>query len=151
MLYIFIWLLLLVLSYQYDYLRREKNKSFCYVVILILFILIAGLRYRMGVDSIRYERGFMNYPTIDDLSAHDFIYSSHQPLYLIFCSFVRFLSDEFWVMQMLHSLLVNVVVFRLFRLNLKISSYPFYYIPSFCTWAFCLKLCESHVQSVCYC
>lgn len=110
-------MLLLVLSYQYDYLRKGKNKSFWYGFILIVFILIAGLRYRLGVDSIRYEQGFMNYPTIDDLSVFDFLYSSHQPLYLILCSFARFLSDEFWVMQMLHSLLVNVVVFRFFRLN----------------------------------
>ena len=117
MIYIIVLLTLIVLSYRYDYLKKTKNKKIWYYVTLIVFILIAGLRYRIGLDSVRYEIGYKFYPSIDELTAYDFINSSHQPLYFLLSATARSISDEFWVLQMLHSILVNVVIFRFFRLN----------------------------------
>ena len=119
MIYIIVLIALIVLSYQYDYLKKNKHKQLWYYIMLILFILIAGLRYRIGVDSIRYDRGFAFYPSLCNLAADDFIYSSYQPLYILLTAIARSFSDEFWMLQLLHSVLVNVVVFRFFRLNTK--------------------------------
>ena len=130
MIYIIIIVALIILSYQYDYLKRTKHKKQWYYIILLVFILIAGLRYRIGVDSIRYESGFKFYPSLDELTAYDFVSSSHQPLYLLLSATARYISDEFWVMQLFHSILVNVVVFRFLRFNTKniFISILFYFI-----------------------
>ena len=119
MIYITVIVILLMLSYQYDFLKKTKHKELWYFIMLLVFILIAGFRYRIGVDSIRYERAFRFYPTIDELTTYDFINGPHQPLYMLLSATARLISDEFWVMQMFHSILVNAIIFRFFRLNTK--------------------------------
>ena len=136
MVYIVVIFILLLLTYRYDYLKKTKDKQLWYYIMLLVFILIAGLRYRIGVDSIRYESAFRFYPSLDELTVVDLTNGSHQPLYLLLSSTVRSISEEFWVMQIFHSILVNVIVFRFFRLNTKhiflsILLYFVFYYSSF--------------------
>lgn len=130
MVYLLVIIALIILSYQYDYLKKTNHKKMWYFIMLLVFILIAGLRYRLGVDSIRYERGFTFYPSLSELTSYDLFLSSHQPLYMLLSATARSISEEFWVLQMLHSILVNVVVFRFLRLNTKniFISILFYFI-----------------------
>lgn len=119
MIYIVVLIALLILSYHYDFLQKVKHKKLWYYIILIVLILIAGLRYRIGVDTIRYEGHFADIPTFSTLTLDDFTYTSHQPLYFILEVFAKSISDDFWVMQLLHSILVNTVLLRFFRLNTR--------------------------------
>ncbi len=111
MLYLIIFILLLVLSYRYDYCGKEKGRTVWIWVVLLLFILIAGLRYRIGTDSIRYETYFTrNCPVIEDLAMHDFQKTRFAPLYIILNSIVRTFTDDFMVFQFIHATIVCSVM-----------------------------------------
>lgn len=119
MIYIAILILLIILSYNYDYQKKDKGKSFWFNTVLIILILVAGLRYRLGVDTIRYEMSFSDIPTLSNLIGFDFDKENYDPLYLILSSLARTISSEFWVMQLLQAILVNTVIFRFIKLNTK--------------------------------
>lgn len=118
MIYFIVFVILLYFSYRFDYIGEKKYKKKCYYLVLILLILIAGLRYRLGVDTIRYESSFQWIPNIFDLTFSDFD-NKYDPFYLIFSSISKTLSPEFWVMQILQATLVNVIVFRFIKRNIN--------------------------------
>ncbi len=114
MLYISILILLFILSYHYDYCSASKGKITWYVLTLIIFILIAGLRYRLGVDAIRYENGYLDMPTLSELADFDFDSTRYAPGYVVFHAIARSISDEWVAMQFLQAIYVNGVIFWFF-------------------------------------
>ena len=119
MIYLLIGIYLLFLSYYYDFKGHCRRKWFHYGVILLTLILVAGLRYHIGLDSQRYEARFQTLPKLNQLSIEEFSESAYDPLYLLMASFCRTISDEFWVLQLAQAILVNVVFLRFFRKNTK--------------------------------
>lgn len=111
MLYLSIVIILLVLTYFYDYRRIERGRMVWFFVMLVIFILVAGLRYRLGTDSIRYERYFVYGPTLAELRQSDFISTRFSPLYIIFSASLRSITDQFVVFQIFHAIIVNSVIF----------------------------------------
>lgn len=120
MFYIFLILLLVFLSYYYDYRRETKNKSIWIYFLLFLFIIMAGLRYRMGYDTIVYERKFEYLPFLSQY--FDFDYETYgQELttfgrgFLFLGAFSKSILNEFFFLQLLQSTLVNTLIFFFFR------------------------------------
>ena len=111
MIYLFILVLLFYYTYYFDYLGRRKQRDVAYLFVLVIFILLAGFRYRLGVDTIRYESNFANIPTLTELGKVDFSEENYDPFYYILSIFAKTISSDFWVMQMLQASLVNVVIF----------------------------------------
>ena len=68
MLYILIFIILLYFVYKYDYKGKKSKKWTNYYILMIVLIVIAGLRYRLGIDSIRYEEQYKDFPTLGELS-----------------------------------------------------------------------------------
>lgn len=114
MLYISILILLFILSYHYDYCSASKGKITWYVLTLIIFILIAGLRYQLGVDAIRYESGYLSMPTLSELPNFDFDSTRYAPGYVVFHAIARSISDEWVAMQFLQAIYVNGIIFWFF-------------------------------------
>lgn len=129
MIYLIVFILLSIFTYHFDYCKKQKYKLFSYTFILILLILIAGFRYRLGVDSIRYENNFKWVPTLFDLQLSDFEDSKFDPLYFLLSSFAKTLCSDFWCLQLLQACLVNIVIFRFIRKNTEniFFSVLFYY------------------------
>lgn len=119
MLYIVILLLLILLSYNYDYLQKKQGKYAWYSIVLVIFVLVAGLRYRIGLDTIRYMSSFQKIPDLFDIGSVDFDSENYDPLYFLLSSLAKTIYDDFYIMQFLQAILVNVVVFRFIRLNTK--------------------------------
>lgn len=119
MLYLTIFIVLLYLSYKYDYYHHTRGRKEWYMVMLITFILVAGLRYRLGVDSTRYEYGYLDLPTLSELFSGNFdADDSHYGMGYIFLNAIaRSLSDDFTMMQFLQAIYVNVIIFWFFRKN----------------------------------
>lgn len=114
MLYASIIFLLLILSYFYDYLGCQRGRVQWYSIVLLLFILVAGLRYQLGIDSIRYERIFASMPELSELSSYDFSQSRFGIGYIVFNAIARSVSDDFVAMQFLQAIYVNCVIFWFF-------------------------------------
>lgn len=119
MIYLVIACYILFLSYYYDFSGHIKGKKYHYAICLVSLILLAGFRYRLGIDSIRYEYAYNKLPYLSQLTIIDFKESRYDPLFLLLSSFARTISEEFWVLQMMQAILVNVIFFRFFKKNTR--------------------------------
>ena len=119
MIYLVLFIFFICLSYNFDYLDKKRNKNLYFYLSLIILILLAGFRYRIGLDTVRYEYLHESAPLLSNLNKSAFEDSSFDPLYLILSSIAKTISPDFWVLQILQSILVNTIVFRFIRLNTK--------------------------------
>lgn len=112
MIYIITIIILLLLSFRYDINGKTKNKDFWYNVMLVVFILIAGLRWRLGVDTPNYLGDFYHrYPTFEDFSFDDYgIVKS--PFFVLINSIVKSFGGRFYIVQLIQATIVNVLVFK---------------------------------------
>ena len=123
MLYIIILFYILFLIWKYDVRRLTNDKWMHYGIVLLIFILVAGLSYRLGVDSLRYEFYFYDSfeYTWDGLFKH--MTKSHgEPLFVLTNLLVKDSFGEFFVSRLIMSVLYHSVFFWFVR---KHSSAPF--------------------------
>lgn len=122
MIYLFVLILLLCLSFRYDINGKTKYRDQWYWVILIIFILIAGLRYRIGIDTPRYMFYFYHdYPTIDKFSFKEY-YIGKDPFYVLLNSVVHSLGGRFYMVQLIQAAFVNILILNYMK---KHSEYLF--------------------------
>lgn len=133
MIYIVILLLLLYLSYNYDICGKERNREFWYVTVLCVFILLAGLRWRVGIDTIRYTFHFYyDYPSLDHFSFKDYGLGTN-PLFVFLNSLVKTLGGRFFIVQLVQAAFVNVLIMNYFKKHTKyiFTCAVFYFCISF--------------------
>lgn len=111
MIFIITFILLLALCYVYDYRGTERGKSFWWIFTLILLICIAGFRYEIGADSIRYEFGYDRLPTLSTITAKDFENTRYAPLYILLSAACRSVTTEFVLLQFVLAIFVNTTFF----------------------------------------
>ena len=139
MIYLVIFFILVCFAYRYDYLGRKAYRLNTYYLVLFLLIVVAGFRYRVGLDTIRYESAFRWLPALWELRWDDFADNNYDPLYLIFSSLAKSFSSEFWVMQLMQAVLVNVVVFSFIK---KHTSHIFFAALLYYVFLYLNFMCE---------
>lgn len=112
MIYICILILLLFLSYRFDICRKKEGyKISCYFVILI-FILLAGLRWRLGLDTPSYLNTFYKWtPRLDEFRLSD-LSIGDKPLWRLLNSVVYTYWGRFYVVQLIQATFVNILVYK---------------------------------------
>lgn len=111
-LYIIIIIQLVLCAIIYDIKGRTKRKDFWMWFTLLSFICLAGFRYRMGTDSIFYENDFADYPKLWELNFTFFTQNTkYAPLYIIFNSLLRSITDLFFIVQFIHAAIINGAIF----------------------------------------
>ena len=106
-------------SYLYDYKAYKKRDQECFFFILLIFILLGGLRYRMGTDTVIYEYHYSSFPNLWNFFG--FNYNTDPGLsrfgkgYLFIGSITKTFSDEFFLILLVQSIFVNSVVFFFLR------------------------------------
>lgn len=119
MIYIIILILIIILAFRYDICGRRKFRIPCYYAMLLVFILVAGLRWRVGLDTVNYLGKFYHYtPTLEDYSFNIF----QSPLFILINSLVKTLGGRFYVVQLIHATFINILIFKYIA---KHSSYIF--------------------------
>lgn len=122
MIYLIVLILLVYLSFIYDIREKTKNRDFWYRFVLIVFILIAGLRWRLGVDTPNYlEFFYYRYPTLGKFSFTDYGIGK-DPFYVLINSVVKTFGGRFFIVQLIQASIVNVLMFKYIE---KHSSYFF--------------------------
>lgn len=95
-----------------------------YLFLLLINILLFGLRYRVGGDTLNYMQFFSKRcPTIDGLTLYNFADSTTAPLFIILMSICKTIYNDFVLFQMVHSIVLNCAVFYFLR---KHSGNPFF-------------------------
>lgn len=115
MIYVVIILLLMVCVYLYDYRRMRSYKNVVLNILLCVFTLLAGLRYRIGTDTISYMDFFDTVPNLLDLRLSDFSNTRYAPLAFLSFSLVKTFSSSFVVYQLMISFIVNYSVIRFIK------------------------------------
>ncbi len=134
MIYFVVLFLLLLLSVRYDINGKTKYRDQWYYAVLVLLILIAGLRFRLGEDTINYIYSFYhNTPNIRDLSVDYFLTSKDSPLWILLNSFVKTIGGRFYWVQIVQAAIVNTLILNYFK---KHSSYLFACIAIFFLWKY---------------
>lgn len=106
MLMYLILILICVLVFVDVYGLRYPREAI-YLPIVCGLILISAFRYRLGIDSIRYEEIYSDIPTIFNLKFDDFLTVQYEPLWIVFCSILRSVSDSFFFLQLVHAIIIN--------------------------------------------
>lgn len=120
MIYLIPMLLMVVGIYLYDYRQQERGKILLWILLLIILVCIAGFRYRMGIDSIKYENYYhWQQHTLAELRADDFKDTRFAPGYVILSTICRTITYEFMLMQFVVSIAINSVVFYFFWKNTR--------------------------------
>lgn len=115
MVYLAALVLILIPFFKFDILKKGGNEKLWYYICLSALTLIAGLRYRVGGDTLGYMVHFETYPTIAELSEFDFKGAYYTPLWYVYNAIFKSLGDSFYVFQIVQAFLVNLAFFRFFK------------------------------------
>ena len=117
-LYIFPILVILYAIIQYD-IANHKNgcENIIWHGLYIYFIILLGLRYGVGGDTINYMNDYIWRQPLS--SWKPTLLDSFQPGYTFLCAIAKSLSDEFYVFQFLHAFLFNSLLFVFISKNSK--------------------------------
>lgn len=116
MIYLFVLILLILFTLHYDFNGIKPDISLK-IFLWIVFVLLAGLRYRVGGDTLGYMDYFTGIPVLSDLTAEFFKKDEYQPLWVLFCSVCKTISKDFTFFQIVHAIIINSVVFRFINKN----------------------------------
>lgn len=119
MIYFIPLLLILTGCYLYDYRKNQKGRLLLWIILLIIFICIPGFRYRMGGDTIQYERFYEMVHTLGNLRLEDFKATRYAPGYILLNSICKTITDDFMMLQFVVSTIVNSVIFYFFWKNTR--------------------------------
>ena len=112
MIYLLTVVMLLIFVLRYDINGRIQYRNECYFVMLLIFILIAGLRYRLGIDTTRYlTRFYYETPKLQDFKWGEWELGT-DPLFTLLNSVVLTFGGKFYVVQLLHAAFVNTLFFK---------------------------------------
>lgn len=80
-----------------------------YWIFVILLIMLGGFRYKLGIDSIRYEDMQLTQPTLASLSKNDLDESRFGMGWMFFASFAKSLNASFVCLTLLHAIYINSI------------------------------------------
>lgn len=138
MIYILIIILLLFLSYHYDMVGNTKDRNLWYKIVLIILICLAGMRWRIGVDTSHGIYAFYH----KNCLIQDYFRSyslTEYPLWRFLSSFVYSIGGRFFWIQFIEAAFVNILVFKYIR---KHSEYIFTCVLFYFIWmyrAYCFE------------
>lgn len=134
MIYFIILILLLIPVIVYDVVGYNKGMNGWYVFEFTILVLLAGLRYRVGGDTLFYMNFFDNYPKLNELSGFDFIGAEFNPLWYVFNAICKSISDDFTTFQIIQAIVVNSVFFWFFKKYTKyyFSAILMYFFAYYC-------------------
>ena len=149
MIYLTVAILLVLLSLRYDINGKERYKLFCYHSMMILLILIAGLRYRLGIDTPNYLNMFYRiFPSLDEFHWKDYPFGE-DPLYVLINSIVKSLGGRFYVVQLIQATFVNILVFRYIKKHTPyLFTTLFFYFTIYCYFEFNMEIMRGGMSIV---
>ena len=113
MTYLIAFVLILYFWVLVDIKKYVKLRTIGLIVCTLVLVLIAGLRYRVGGDSLHYMDIYPAMPTFAQLKETDFS-EGYGPLWYLFCAISKVFGNNFVCLQILHAVIVNVTFLCVF-------------------------------------
>ena len=112
MIYILLFVVFLYFVGKYDFcIRPTKSKKHSIIISCIILILIAGLRYRVGTDTLIYTDEYFNFKTLNALSIDDLLsHTRYRPGWIVLTSFFKTIGASLYVYQICIAAIINVSI-----------------------------------------
>lgn len=149
--YLIVLIILLIPLFFKQRQSSIKYNSYYWFEFFVLFLLM-GLRFRVGGDSLRYELYYSYTPNLKELFAQGIWFTNEgfQPLWALFQATCKSISDDFVVVQIIHSFVVNGVIFYFVKKNIE-NRFTFnilYYLLSY--FYFNTEIMRESLAVVCF-
>lgn len=116
MVYICLFLIVIYGVVKYDSDDSiNKGKNIYFYFCLLFIILLAGLRYKTGADTINYHYNYSSWPDLSKLTHYHITESRYNILFIYFWSLCKSICSEVWFYQIIHSTIVNTVFLFYFK------------------------------------
>lgn len=123
--YLITFFVAILFVYKYDIKQKKKYRETAYFILFVLAVLIAGCRYVVGGDTVRYMRFWEYYPTFSD-GVDLFSYVLFDPFWLLLNVCCKSLCDDFIFFQFVHAILLNGILFYgVFKRQVYFKAHPF--------------------------
>lgn len=119
MLYLTIIIYLILSALIYDFIEIKNGKNINFYVIYILFICLSGFRYYVGGDTFNYIYQHNFIPTLSELPHTNIGVTKFSPLWLLLSSTAKSITDSFILVQFIHAIIVNSVIFKFIKDNTR--------------------------------
>ena len=134
MIYFAVLFLLVILTIRYDINGKTEYRDQWYNAVLAILVLIAGLRFRLGEDTINYIYMFYHdTPHLSDININILLSSDQPPLWILLNSIVKTFGGRFFVVQLIQAAILNTLMLKYFK---KHSPYPFACIALYFLWRY---------------
>ena len=133
MIYFIVLIILLFFAFIYDFANTKVGRKIAYYSILIGLICLSGFRYRVGGDTLSYMLTYPNMPNLKQLGNFDYIDLKLQPLWVLLVSISKSVTEEFYMLQLFHAIIINTLIFSFIKTNTKyiFTAILLYYIGYF--------------------
>ena len=112
--YIVVLLILIIGAFYFDTKKESRQKVLWFVLEWLILVLLAGLRYKVGGDTIVYQNNYESlyspWDVFDSQKAADW-----GILWQLFVALCRFISKDFTFLQIFHAIVVNTIFLWFFR------------------------------------
>lgn len=112
MTYLFVLLTLAAFALVHDVLNVREGRTVSYWGSYLILVSVAGLRYKVGGDTYNYMYMHEFLPNLGSLFSVDVGSEKLQPLWLIFSAAAKSIADDFYILQFLHAITVNAIIFK---------------------------------------
>lgn len=119
MIYITMFTLLSILSVSYDFNSKRRFSNKWYNFVLLLFILVAGLRYKVGGDTLVYYHYYENLLSWSEIEFSDLFKGRYSFLWNVLATTSKSISDNFVVLQLIQAGFVNATIFWFIKKHTK--------------------------------
>lgn len=120
MIYLIVLLVLIYGTFKFNPKTETQKATIWYIFEWAILVLLAGLRYKLGGDSIAYEDSFINYPDFAHFSWTDNnLDERYAILWRFYMSLCRSISDDFLIVQVTHAIITNTCFFYFFYKHCK--------------------------------
>lgn len=117
--YLVVFLFLLFLFYWYDVVGNKKYLDVGYWSVCCVLIILAGIRYRVGGDTLSYYDNYSSFPTLKEFFFTDFSLYPYEPLFYFIAACAKYIHSDFCIFQCIHACIVNVIIFRIIAKYVK--------------------------------
>ena len=127
--------MLLIPVVKYDWMAKTSGERVWYYLCLVVLILLSGLRYRVGGDTMTYMALFEEIPSLSEYKNFDFFEAAYQPLWYLLNMFSKSINESFTCFQLIHAAILNVSFFHFFRKycpNYYFTAILLYFLTYFC-------------------
>ena len=128
------------LALVYDFYKVKEARHFFYWLAAFVLIIVSGVRYHVGLDSIRLAEWYDECPDLLGLNLDyiDDYRHRYQPLWLVFSASCKLIVKDFFFLQLMQSLMVNSLIFYYIKktTSFAFSSVLIYYLLAYVLFNF---------------